>query len=203
MAENTPFTSIDYFLHNSFLGKKAPNGGEKGFLRQDRFKVEFELPTVVATSDHGNEVFPGYSSTDIAQFLSDNIITIEAPSFTLAEEETPLRHNITRRTTDVFTVTFFEDPTLSVKNVMWNWIDKIVRQKADNDNFERHYLDEIIGKIKIKPIKYDGNTSNRYDVLDYVFPRATSPITYDIGQENEVGKISVTFKYRFHYMESI
>lgn len=183
------FTSIDHFLNNSFLGKGA-NSLYPGFLKPSRFGVTFDLPSIIFGTDILN----------IQNYLSDNVISAEIPAFDVPIEDTPLRQSFGSRSTTSMSINFFEDAIMSVRHTMWKWIDFTVKHQSDTDNFERHYLDEVKAAISIVPILLDGNMAPIKHFFDYIFPVAVNPMTFDISDENTVGKTTVTFKYKYHSM---
>jgi len=192
-SSNTPYTSIDYFVQNSFLGKSAPND-TKGFLKPSRFGVKFTLP---------NGVDFDANKTTIEDFLTDNIESIDIPSINLTEQQVALRHQLTDRTTQEITAVFFESPGMSIKHAMWKWINTAIERESDSNNFSRKYLDEIRGQLEIIPILRDGQIATRIHKFDYVFPIATNAFNFNIGTDNEVGKMTVRFKYRYHVIEAV
>ena len=189
----TNYTSIDYFIENSFLGKPG-FANHTGFLRPSRFGVTYELPVIV---------FENYNTTitNVHSFLTDNTLSMEVPGFELTDAQTPLRHSIENRNTGNISVTFYEDVNLSVRTAMWHWMDFIVRHRADDDNFERHYLDDIQGSITCIPLLPNGKMASRKEVFKYVFPTVINPVNYDTSEENIIGKTTVTFRYRYHYVD--
>jgi len=194
MAEFKPeFISIDYFVNNSFLGKGGKRGFP-GFLKPNKYGVRFVLPT-------DNTIDFSETINNIQDFLSDNIISIDIPGFVMGDSPAPLSQILERRVTGDISVQFYEDASMSVRNAMWEWMNATIKHKSDTDNFERKYIDDIKGKIEVIPILHDGNMAPRMDVFDYVYPVSIGPTSYNIGDENSVGKIPVQFKYRYHNIE--
>lgn len=191
MTEFKPdFTSIDYFINNSFIGKPAKSGFP-GFLKTSRFGARFELPSVF-----GNE-----SSTNVQEYMTNNIASFEIPGFNLSEEETPLRHSLIRRSVGTITAVFYEDPIISIENAIFKWMNTIITHNSDTDNFQRQYLDDIKGTIRLFPLLLDGDVAPRNHLFSDVFPTSVSPVTFDISDENSVGRVTVTLKYRYHIIE--
>lgn len=191
-SSSTPYTSIDYFVQNSFLGKAPPNDTQ-GFLKPSRFGIKFTLP---------NGIFGANNKQIIEDFLTDNVESIDIPSITLTENQVALRHQLTDRTTQDITAVFFESPGMSIKHAMWTWINTAIQRDSDIANFSRKYLDEISGQLEIIPILRDGEIATRTHKFDYVFPISTNPFQFNIGTDNEIGKMTVRFKYRYHTIDS-
>ena len=192
MAEIKPgFVSLDHFVANSFMGRPAKLG-YPGFFKNSRFYVAFDLPKDIVFSDESN-------TTTVEQYLSNNIETIEMPSVSISSSPTPFSHQINQRVEEgQINAVFFEDPIMSVRNVMWSWINSMSDKRSDHDNIMRSYLSEIAGTIRIYPLTLDGSKGTRHDQLIDVFPIAVAPKGLDIKAEQEVGKTNVTFKYRYH-----
>lgn len=192
-ALDNSFTSIEWFINNSFMGRPSKTGASTGFLKTSRFKVEFLLPFTPFTPQTRNE---------IQSFLQNNIYSISMPPVTVSTTVTPLRWQIGRRSEEeTLTMTFFESPNLAVRNSMWTWIDKMVTRRTDTNNWAREYLDDVKATITIRPVELDGKFSTRAAILTYAIPTGVQPIDFNISQgENEAGKTAVTFKYRFQEM---
>lgn len=177
-------TSIDDFISNSFLNSE-------GFLKPSRFEIEFDrLPEFL-----GN-------TAEINNIMKFNIVSVGLPPFSIQEaDNNPLRHRIVMRNTDNISMQFFESKDISIKDLMFNWIDEMVRHRSNIDNFQRRYFDDITASLRVYPLKPDGTRTARYDRFLDVFPVSAGQIQYDIGDENNIGKIDITFKYRFHMIE--
>lgn len=212
------FTSVEWFINNSFMGAPSRAGVGLGFLKTSRFKVDFILPTIAVgaatrpqpgilrgVNKYGNRssvISP--TRPEIESFLENNIYSITMPPITVTTEVTPLRWKIGRRSEEESCViTFFESPNMAIRNTMWTWIDRMVTRRTDTNNWAREYLDDVKATITIRPIELDGNPAERAAVLTYAIPTSVQGIDFNISQgENEPGKTSVTFKYRFQEMVS-
>lgn len=198
MPEFKPgFTSLDYFINNSFLGKAAP-GDERGFLRTSRFAAKFTLPVNV-------EFLTGetVSKNVIEDFMESNVKSMEIPAVTITEAKVGIRTHIGDRNPSDITITFFESPGLSIHDSVRNWINDIVDLRSDSDNFARKYLDDVTAIIELFPILGSGSRANRKQVFTDVFPISVNPIQLNIEEDNIVGTTVVRFRYRFHTVETV
>jgi hypothetical protein len=191
------FTSLDYFIDNSFLGRAAPND-EKGFLKLSRFGVLFVLPGDVNFSTQTN-----VSKDVVEEFMENNVKSIDIPSVTLSESRVVTRTHIGDRNPTDITITFFESPGLSIHNSVMNWMNEIIEFKSDIDNFRRKYLDEVTARVEVFPLMGDDSRGQRKQVFSDVFPVSINPIQLNIEADNEVGTVAIRFRYRFHTVEEV
>ena len=112
-----------------------------------------------------------------------------------------MRHAIDNRGSGDLTATFFESQGMAITTAMYNWINAIATYKSDTDNFRRAYLDDIKAEIRIFPIQNDGEIAPRFHRFTDVFPISSGPTNFDFQADNEIGKLSVRFKYRYHLLE--
>lgn len=199
MPEFKPgFTSLDYFVNNSFLGRAAP-GDEKGFLRLSRFAVRFTLPPALEFLTEN----AGASTQVIQDFLESNVKSMDIPTVSVSHSQIGLRTQIGDRGPTDLSITFFESPGWSVHDVMRNWINETVDWRSDIENFNRKYLDEIKGGIEVFPLMGSGQRGTRKQVFSDVFPITINPISLNIEDDNTVGTVVIRFKYRFHTVETV
>ena len=186
----TPFTSIGYFVENSFLNK-AP-GNITGFLKPSRFGASFRPPRGIFGSD----------TELLGNMLRDNIESIEVPALNVAQQDAPfpLAQQITDRSVSNFSAVFYESAEMQIFLNMYKWVNASVSHYDDDNNYSRRYLDDVKGEIDIVPITLNGEVSRIKHTLTFVRPTQVQPVQFNIGSENEVAKVTVSFAYRYHTM---
>jgi len=185
MAE---FASITNFVDNSFYNTDV------GFLKPSRFETKWnKLPTV-----------GGYS--DMESKLQQNIETISTPGFSISASEHAYNNKFTERDFGgTITATFFESGNLELKSYFWNWMEMIQGKQDQKKLSQRSYFVDIVGSLEVSPIlnRVDYKTEldinkNRKEVFGEVFPTNVDGYSFNVGSDNEITKISVSFKYRFY-----
>ena len=186
------YTSIDNFISNSFINSE-------GFLKPSRFKVDFTFPSEFSP-------FDGTQQNVLKLMLQNNIISASLPNFGVSDSAKPqFRTLFTSRIKDNITMTFYESADLKIKTYIWAWINAIVQNDNSNEkqnDWQREYYDNIIASVNVHTIKGDDNNSIFFDRFTEIYPITAGNITYDQTDENNFGKITVTFKYRYHYIKN-
>lgn len=178
------FVNIDTFIARSFIGTS-----KKGLLRSNRFLVELHTPKGFSPK--------GVGVTD----LSFNAMQVGCP--TISVETGGMEINSwmqwyykTRNDSDL-SITFLETPDLKVRSFFESWIN----YGYDNAKRKRRYIDEIVAAyFKVWPLDAMGNRS-KCDVFTEVFPFEVNSLEYNVGDENNILKTEVKFKFKLHYLE--
>jgi len=179
----TDFGKIKRFIDNSYV--------RTGFFKPSDFEVEFIDRSVVNTFGLTANIFT---------ILSENIKSIEVPSFALEMDVTPYRHRFGRRTPGDITMAFYDSSNLEIRRNFFKWINGMIQENSDTNNYLRKYFDDCIVDIRVKHILPGGNLSSEsmWDYFYDVYPISTSAVSYDTSNENELGTTTIQWKYRYH-----
>lgn len=138
--------------------------------------------------------------------LDFQVLEVNCPSISLETGVMQLngvnRYYFKSREHDDLSITFLETSDLLLRDYFYQWIALGV-DINDTGGVSRGYLEDITApSFSIMPLDQTGRAT-KSDIFESVFPTRIQDINYNYSTSGDIIKTVVTFKYLFHFIDTI
>jgi hypothetical protein len=161
----------------------------RGLARSDRFEVILTAPPCVKGDDRLVSLFCDQASLPQTRIRTSQQQIFGPPSFHPQGAEYG---------GDSFSLQFFLDANMSIKQFFDKWVDGIVNRSTGEVYFQDNYLCQ---GLTVTQLNQENKPMYRVKFED-LFPTAVNPVQLDYGLAS-VNKLNVTFSYRRWYPVSV
>ncbi len=178
------YGKVQKFIQNSYF--------RTGFLKLSDFEIAFV--------DYQSVISSFNLTPDLFDKMLYNIKSIEVPAFTIEIDEMPYRQRLVKRTLGDITTVFYESADSEIRRNMYKWINGIIEDDSDIMNYKRKYFDDCVVNLNVKQILPTGYlaSNTQWEYFKDVYPVSVSALSLDQTTENDVGTVTIQWKYKHH-----
>lgn len=171
-------------------------------LNIDQFKSSFKdsLPT----SHYEMTIAPPGGNGDQLRFRTESIM-LPGTAFFSVDNYSPYGNGLTfqipyRYTPQEISVVHTVDDSAAIYELFRNWSSKIVDLEGQN-KFGAYYFDDYTSQATIEVYNRKLELASKITLLD-VFPITVDPVNMSWGQNDEIAKLSVSYRFTRYNVEA-